>query len=120
MTEGLARTNVVGNLLKILTVFEAGSHRDLVHGWCEALAPQSRVIDVASATDAVLTLLGEPVDMLLIDAAVAGDLLTSLRRHAQRSAPQARLVIFHDDAPRAGLLPWSQLGPTLQRLLRAA
>lgn len=111
--------NRVGKLLKILTVFEAGSHRDLVHGWCQALAPESRVIDVASATDAVLTLLGEPVDMLLIDAAVAGDLLTSLRRHARRSAPQAQLVMFQDAAPGADLLPWSQLEPTLQRLLRA-
>ncbi|APW37289.1 hypothetical protein RD110_08860 [Rhodoferax koreense] len=113
-----SKDELVSKLLKILTVFEAGSHRELVRHWCEALAPGSQVLDVASATDAVLTLLGEPVDLLLVDTGIAGDLLPSLRRHARRSAPKARLLMFGEAGD--GVLPWSELAPTLQRLLPAA
>lgn len=81
------------------------------------------IIDVSSATDAVLTLLAEPVDVLLVDAKLAGDLLGAMLRHARHSAPMAKLAVFGsaelDSDQRGttrseGILPWHLLESTLR------
>ncbi|APW37252.1 hypothetical protein RD110_08625 [Rhodoferax koreense] len=105
---------------KVLTVFAARGHRDTVRRLCRSLEPASQVTDVASATDAVLTLLTGPMDLVLVDAGLAGDLLGALLRHAQRSAPRAKLAVFAGGALAPGWLPWSQLEATLLALLARA
>jgi hypothetical protein len=113
---------------KVLTVFAARRHRELVQQVCHAAASGNTVVDVASATDAVLTLLAQPVDLVLVDADLAGDLLGALQRHAHRSAPHAKFAVFGgglvvaDDAVAQrgyALLPWTQLEETLRASLAA-
>jgi len=115
--------------LCILTVFESGLYRDQVRQWCAALAPASRVLDVSSATDAVFTLLTEQVDIVLIDAMLAVDMLGALKHHARRSSPYARLAVFSSSAAMQAsssgsspgeTLPWSELQPMVEQLLTAA
>lgn len=83
-----------GDGLRVLTVFSHAAHRALVARACTLLAPQGTVIDAATATDAVLQLLSQPVDVLLIDVAWAGEFLGALERHARRSAPGALVLAF--------------------------
>ncbi len=111
---------------KVLTLIGGRRHREVVHGLCRTHSPTDLVIDVSSATDAVMTLLAEPVDLVLVDAALAGDLLEALTRHARRSAPNARLVIFGGEAPPGasdrmcdGMLPWTLLESTVHDFLHA-
>ena len=113
---------------KLMTVFASGRQRELVRRLSDTYAPGCVVVDVSSATDAVLTLLTGPVDVVLIDATLVGDLLNALRRHANRSSPNATLAVFGAAAPadaggRAatggeGLLAWTELEETLKRLLQ--
>lgn len=112
----------------ILTVLPTRGHRDAVERLCPALAPGCAIFHVPSATDAVLTLLSEPIDLLVVDACLAGDLLATLKRHARRSAPHAITAIFRTDAdaPEEGStqdtdgLPWSALEARLRSLLTGA
>ena len=108
-----------------MTVFASGRQRERVHRLLDAYAPGCLVVDVASATDAVLALLAGPVDVVLIDASLAGDLLGALRRHARRSSPYAKLAVFGGASPDdmtgpaiESVLAWDQLDETLKRLLQ--
>jgi hypothetical protein len=113
---------------KVMTVFGSSEQRDKVHRLADLMAPGCLFVDVASATDAVLTLLAGPVDVVLIDARLAGDLLNALQRHARRSSPQARLAVFGEAGAKGGpqaarvdrVQPWSELRATLTRLLQLA
>lgn len=112
----------------ILTVLPTRGHRDTVERLCTALAPGCAIVHVPSATDAVLTLLSEPIDLLIVDACLAGDLLATLKRHARRSAPHAITAIFRTDADASQEgntqdtdgLPWSALEARLRNLLPGA
>ena len=117
----------------VLTLIGPRRHREAVHRMCRARQPADSVVDVASVTDAVLMLLSGAVDVVLIDAVLAGDLMGTLTRHTRRSAPDAKLAIFGgavaptqvggaappERADQLGLaLPWSRLEQTLQDFLR--
>jgi len=78
----------------VLTVFTQREPRDVVREVCAALRPTGKVIDAASPTDAVMTLLAKDIDLVLVDVDGAGELLAALRRHVQRSAPDATLIGF--------------------------
>jgi ABC-type amino acid transport substrate-binding protein len=91
-------------VLTVLTVFAQREPRDVVHEVCTALRPTAQVIDAASPTDAVMTLLAKDIDLVLVDVDSAGELLAALRRHVQRSAPDATLIGF------GGLRPPSDEG----------
>jgi len=110
----------------VLALIGPRRQRELVHRLCRARLPAGAVIDVASATDAVLMLLTQPMDLVLVDAALAGDLMPTLTRHVRRSAPNAVLAIFGcasaqaaDTARPIELLPWAQLESTLHDFLSA-
>lgn len=92
---------------------------------CETLAPRCHLTDATSVTDAVLLVLSSPVDVVLVDAQLAGDLLHSLVRHVRRSAPQASLSVFgvQAGAPANGraepeVMPWTRLRSTLLEVLQ--
>ncbi|MFZ4286662.1 hypothetical protein [Variovorax sp. HJSM1_2] len=112
----------------VLTVFVQREPRDLVHEVCSALQPGARVIDAASATDAVMTLLAKDIDLVLVDLDGAGELLGALRRHVQRSAPDATLLGFGRMLPPAAAQPvhegassvhsWAELEYTLTAWLQ--
>lgn len=112
----------------VLTVFASASRRTQVLNACTAQTPMSRTIDVSTPTDAVLALLCDRVDLVLVDLALAGDLLPALALHARRSAPEATLLGFDDEAAQARksahgalareVFPWHQLTPVLTRWLR--
>lgn len=112
---------------RLLTVFASGRQREQVHRLSDSYAPGCVVVDVTSATDAVLTLLAGPVDVVLIDASLVGDLLNALLRHVHRSSPNATLAVFgtassDGDLPASrqnDMRPWTQLEETLKRLLQA-
>lgn len=110
----------------VLSLVGPRRQRELVHRLCRASQPPGSVIDVSSATDAVLVLLTQSVDMVLVDAALAGDLIGTLTRHVRRSAPNAVLAIFGcasaqaaDTARPIELLPWARLESTLHDFLSA-
>lgn len=121
----------------VLTVFPHREPRDVVREVCATLVPSAKVLDAASPTDAVMTLLSTSVDLVLVDVDGAGGLLAALTRHVQRSAPDATLVGFGvtgdvgglggpRDAPDAVDLagpqgranPWSELPGILSRWLQ--
>ncbi len=118
----------------VLTVFPHREARDLVREVCAARVPSPRVLDAASPTDAVMTLLSTDVDLVLVDVDGAGELLAALTRHVQRSAPDATLVGFSagcwrrprseeqemPDATEASghARPWNELPGTLSRWLQ--
>ncbi|HSV51968.1 MAG TPA: hypothetical protein VLJ57_07620 [Burkholderiaceae bacterium] len=113
----------------MLTVFANGAHRSQVQDACTGLAPGSRVSYVSTPTEAVLALLSERVDLVLVDVAVAADLLPALALHARRSLPQATLLCFGDAAAQGRatsaetalhkVFPWEELVPVLTRWLQA-
>ena len=116
-----------GRSLRVLTVFADADHRAQVHQACTTLAPDSQVLDAASATDAVLTLLSNPIDLVLVDVTWSGDLLGALVRHTRRSAPDAMLMAFGNTPPNAeaplpsalGVLrPWRDLPASVTDWLR--
>jgi hypothetical protein len=115
----------------VLTVFPHREPRDLVREGCAALVPSARVLDAASPTDAVMTLLSTSVDLVLVDVDGAGGLMAALTRHVQRSAPDATLVGFSAGGGRCEASdatevveapgrarPWSELPGTLSRWLQ--
>jgi DNA-binding NarL/FixJ family response regulator len=108
----------------VLTVFDSAAHRALVQETCATQAPQAQVVDVSTPTDAVLALLAEEIDLVLVDIDLSGDLLAALVLHVRRSAPHATLLGFGDpqqvDAKlltSRKVLPLQQLGPALSRWL---
>lgn len=118
-----------GNDFCLLTVFAAAAHRAQVGDTCRTLAPGSRVIDVSTPTEAVLALLSDRVDLVLVDVALAAELLPALELHARRSMPQATLLCFGDTAARSRspfgetrsrkVHPWQDLAAVLTRWLQA-
>lgn len=103
----------------VLTVFPHREPRDVVREVCAALVPCAKVLDAASPTDAVMTLLSTTVDLVLVDVDGAGDLLAALTRHVQRSAPDATLVGFSAAGGRGDAThPWSELSGALSRWLQ--
>lgn len=122
------RGNIMHASCTVLTLIGPRRHRELVHRLCHARHPAGAVIDVSSPTDAVLTLLTQPVDMVLIDVSLAGDLMPTLARHVRRSAPNARLAVFGGPATPAAetgtarvaeVLPWARLESILHGFLQA-
>lgn len=124
----VSEADQVRSLRLLMTVFASGRQRERVRRLAERHAPGSLVVEVASATDAVLTLLAGPLDLVLVDAGLVGDLLSALRRHAQRSSPHARVVVFGGmstdadtgEAWPGDVVPWAQLDDTLRRLLQGS
>jgi hypothetical protein len=100
-------------------VFDNAAHRALVQEICAAEAPGARVIDVSTPTDAVLALLSNHVDLVLVDVDLSGDLLPALALHVRRSAPHATLLGFGQAPSSRKILPWQQFGQALSRWLRA-
>lgn len=101
----------------VLTVFDSPTHRTLVRDTCASQAPPARVVDVSTPTDAVLALLAERMDLVLVDVDLSGDLLPALALHVRRSAPEATLLEFGQAPSSRKVLPWQQLGPALVRWL---
>jgi DNA-binding NarL/FixJ family response regulator len=110
-------------------VFGDMDRRSMVRRLCETLAPACQVTEVVGATDAVLLVLGNRVDIVLVDAQLAGDLLQSLVQHVRRTSPGARVSVFGaddhglaiaNDRLHVEVLPWALLESTLTDLLRAS
>lgn len=126
------RLNAVGQNTapcRVLTVLPTRWHRQAVQAVCRVRDPGCVVTDVPSVTDAVLVLLSEPVDVVVVDTGLAGDMLGVLQHHARRSAPRAKMGLFsaelHSGSPAAtGDLsqghPWSDMEAILDRLLQDA
>lgn len=112
---------------RMLSVFTGRDHRDMVRDGCLAHGTHWQYVEAAAPTDAVLTLLSCPVDVVLVDLDWPGDLLGALVRHVRRSSPLARLLAFgqptaalRDKARQAGIgeaHPWGALAGLLQRCL---
>ena len=116
-----------GRSPRVLTVFADAGHRAQVHQACATLAPDSQLLDAASATDAVLALLSNPIDLVLVDVTWSGDLLSALVRHTRRSAPDAMLMAFGSTPQKTGaplppglgrLRPWRDLPASVADWLR--
>jgi hypothetical protein len=101
----------------VLTVFDSPAHRTLVRDTCASQTPRARVVDVSTPTDAVLALLADHMDLVLVDVDLSGDLLPALALHVRRSAPEATLLGFGQTPSSRKVLPWQQLGPALVRWL---
>lgn len=89
--------------LCLLTVFADARQRAEVGDLCARLAPDCRMIHTATATDAVMALLSEEVDLVLVDVVWAGDLLGALVRHVHRALPQADVVGFFSPSGEGAL-----------------
>lgn len=114
---------------RVLTVLPTRWLRQAVQGVCRLRDPGCAITDVASVTDAVLVLLSESVDVLVVDMGLAGDMLGALQHHARRSAPRAKMALFSADlhsgsAVATGDLsqghPWSDMEAVLDGLLQDA
>ncbi|WP_146187903.1 hypothetical protein [Acidovorax sp. CF316] len=73
--------------------------------------------------------MSEPVDVMVVDMGLAGDMLGVLQHHARRSAPRAKMALFRGELHSRGastpddLLqghPWSDMEATLDLLLQDA
>lgn len=119
-----ARQNAVHGCLRILTVLPTRGYRDAVEAVCRARDPGCAITHVSSVMDAVLALLTEPVDVLVVDMGLAGDLLEVLHHHVLRSAPEAKIALFMNEPQSRGAATgdlsqvhsWSELEETLARL----
>lgn len=109
----------------VLTVLPTRRHRETVSSLCRSIDPQCIVYDVSNVTDAVLLILAEPVDVLVVDVGFAGDLLGVLQHHLRRSAPKAKLALVRTDelaknsaiAQRSTVLSLLELEGNLARML---
>ncbi|WP_157412598.1 MULTISPECIES: hypothetical protein [unclassified Acidovorax] len=104
-------------------------HRQAVQAVCRVRDPGCVITDVPSVTDAVLVLLSEPVDLMVVDMGLAGDMLGVLQHHARRSAPRAKMALFKAEpnsassAATGDLLQghsWSDMETVLDHLLQDA
>lgn len=102
-------------------------HRQAVQAVCRARDAGCVITDVPSVTDAVLVLLSDPVDLIVVDMGFAGDMLGALLHHARRSAPRAKMALFRAEQQSASDEatcdlsqghPWSDMQVTLDRLLQ--
>lgn len=114
---------------RVLTVLPTRWHRQAVQVVCRVRDPGCVITDVPSVTDAVLVLLSEPVDVMVVDVGLAGDMLGVLQHHARRSAPRAKTAFFRAEQHSASTAttgdlsrghPWSDMEATLDRLLQDA
>lgn len=114
---------------RVLTVLPTRQHRQAVQAVCRVRDPGCVITDVPSVTDAVLLLLSDPVDVVVVDMGLAGDMLGVLQHHARRSAPRAKVALFRAEPlcasnAAAGDLsqghPWSDMETILDRLLQDA
>jgi len=111
---------------RVLTVLPTRRHRQAVQAVCRVRDPGCVITDVPSVTDAVLVLLSDPVDVVVVDMGFAGDMLGVLQHHARRSAPRAKVALFRGESHSGGASttgdlsqghPWSDMEATLSRLL---
>jgi hypothetical protein len=114
---------------RLLLVFGDSDRRAAALALVLALEPECCVEVAASATDAVLSMLGYPADIVFVDADAAGDLLHSLVRHIHRAAPGAHVAVFGAQPGlrmfaygrwRVEVLSWAALAPTLAQVLSSA
>lgn len=117
----------------VLALLGDAAQRSRVRRGCAAQPLPVRLLEAASVTDAVLSVLSQPIDLVLVDLAHPDELLRAMLRHVRRSRPQARIVGLRD-LPQpshathppdllAGLdaiHPWSELEPRLDEALRRA
>lgn len=111
---------------RVLTVLPTRQSRQAVQAVCRVRDPGCVITDVPSVTDAVLVLLSDPVDVVVVDMGLAGDMLGVLQHHARRSAPMAKMALFRGELHSGGAAitddlsqghPWSDMEATLSRLL---
>ena len=110
---------------RILTVLPTRRRREAVQAVCRVRDPTCVITDLSSVTDAVLVLLSEPVDVIVVDMGLAGDMLGVLQHHARRSAPKAKMALFRTDPNTRSTAPgtlsqensWAEMEMTLDRLL---
>ncbi|KRC19165.1 hypothetical protein ASE31_05920 [Acidovorax sp. Root217] len=114
---------------RVLTMLPTRWHRQAVQAVCRVRDPGCVITDVPSVTDAVLVLLSEPVDLMVVDMGLAGDMLGVLQHHARRSAPRAKMALFKAEpnsassAATGDLLQghsWSDMETVLDHLLQDA